>query len=329
MRNRLYLYIKLCLLISITLLLVTGCYSQVVQKTDVSKIQFASSNCQLIQHQLGETCIPLQAQRLIVTDEIALDVVLALGLKPIAAAEPNLAGSRGRQFAGKTEGIISLGKESQINLESMLQLHPDLIIGFFINSQNYEIFGKIAPTVKLKIQYRQGAWKNSLQNVGEMLGRNQQAQDSLAQYQQRVKELRKLIKQTRGKIEVSVSRFYAGGQNPQFETIFSFSGGILQEVGLSPPLHQFQLTTSPDIADVKISLERMDLLDADVSFVMLNPGSEKNFQQYQKNQLWQKLKVAKNNQVYTVDSGYWWFGNILAANAILDDLYKYLLIISE
>jgi iron complex transport system substrate-binding protein len=29
--------------------------------------------------------------------------------------------------------------------------------------------------------------------------------------------------------------------------------------------------------------------------------------------------------VYTVDSGYWIFGNILSANAILDDLSKYLL----
>ncbi len=74
-----------------------------------------------------------------------------------------------------------------------------------------------------------------------------------------------------------------------------------------------------------VSLERVDLLDADVLFAMLDPGAEENFKKYQKSQLWQLLKVAKNNQVYTVDSGYWYGGNILAANAILDDLYKYLL----
>jgi len=33
---------------------------------------------------------------------------------------------------------------------------------------------------------------------------------------------------------------------------------------------------------------------------------------------------VKNQRVYAVDSGYWIFGNILSANAILDDLFKYL-----
>ena len=58
---------------------------------------------------------------------------------------------------------------------------------------------------------------------------------------------------------------------------------------------------------------------------MLDPDSEDNFKRYQSSPLWKKLNVVKNNRVYTVDSGYWYFGNILAANAILDDLEKYLL----
>lgn len=41
--------------------------------------------------------------------------------------------------------------------------------------------------------------------------------------------------------------------------------------------------------------------------------------------MWQALNVVKNERVYTVDSSYWIFGNIQSANAILDDLFKYLL----
>ncbi len=327
MRNRLYRYIQPFLLIALFFILLTACYSQVTQKDDTPKAQLAISNCRLIQHQLGESCVPLQPQRLIVTDEIALDAVLALGLKPIAAAESNIAGSRGRQFAGKIEGLISLGKDGQINIERMVGLHPDLILGLFISSQDYELFSQIAPTVKIdftKYPFND-SWKYDLQDIGKSLNKTAQAQDALAQYQQRVRQLRKIVEQKQGKIEVSVSRFYAGGTNPQFDTIHSFSGGILQEVGLSAPLHQLQLTTSPDITNVKVSLERVDLLDADVLFVIQDPNSEENFKIYQKSQLWQTLNVVKNNRVYAVDSGYWWYGNILAANAILDDLYKYLL----
>jgi len=43
-----------------------------------------------------------------------------------------------------------------------------------------------------------------------------------------------------------------------------------------------------------------------------------------KDPLWQKLEAVQNNRVFTVDFNYWSFGNVLAANAILDDLFKYL-----
>lgn len=58
---------------------------------------------------------------------------------------------------------------------------------------------------------------------------------------------------------------------------------------------------------------------------MLDPRSEESFRQFQNHPLWQTLNAVKTNQVYQVDSGYWSFGNLLAANAILDDLFRYLL----
>ncbi|WP_258003783.1 TonB-dependent receptor domain-containing protein [Fischerella thermalis] len=106
-------------------------------ETDISKTQLGISECRVIQHELGETCVPLQPQRVIVTDEEALDALLGLGLQPIAAAESNLAGSRGQQFAGKKiEQIISIGKSSQVNIERMVHLHPDLIMGFYFTAEN-------------------------------------------------------------------------------------------------------------------------------------------------------------------------------------------------
>ncbi|NEQ28399.1 MAG: iron-siderophore ABC transporter substrate-binding protein, partial [Microcoleus sp. SIO2G3] len=39
--------------------------------------------------------------------------------------------------------------------------------------------------------------------------------------------------------------------------------------------------------------------------------------------LWQKLNVVQRNQVYFVGV-HWHYSDILAINAILDDLFKYL-----
>ncbi|PLZ97866.1 iron siderophore-binding protein, partial [Fischerella thermalis CCMEE 5328] len=140
-KNQLHLCIQPFFLIALFLLWITACDSQAIQKTDISKTQLGISECRVIQHELGETCVPLQPQRVIVTDEGALDALLGLGLQPIAAAESNLAGSRGQQFAGKKiEQIISIGKSSQVNIERMVQLHPDLILGFYFTAENYKLF---------------------------------------------------------------------------------------------------------------------------------------------------------------------------------------------
>ncbi|MBF2066673.1 MAG: iron-siderophore ABC transporter substrate-binding protein [Calothrix sp. C42_A2020_038] len=325
MKSRKY-HIQLFLLVALSFLLITAGYnSQLTQKTYIQNSQSQTSDCRIIQHELGKTCVPLQAQRIIATDEIALDAILALGLKPIAAGENAFARSRVRQLSGNLEGIISIGKDIQINIEKMVQLHPDLIVGFYFTPHEYKLFSLIAPTVKLESKYLKDGWKESLQQVGEILDTSKQAQDKLVQYQQRVKQLRKSIEQKIGKVEVSVIRFYAATTNPTIETILSFTGSILQEVGFSVPMRQFQYTTTQNTAFLNVSLERLDLLDADVLFVMLNRGAEKSFKMYEKSQLWQSLKAFKNNKVYIVDSSYWYFGNILAANAILDDLFKYII----
>ncbi|MBE9171258.1 iron-siderophore ABC transporter substrate-binding protein, partial [Pleurocapsales cyanobacterium LEGE 06147] len=234
--------------------------------------------------------------------------------------------SKGRYLPKDVENIPSLGKIGQINLEKMVQLHPDLIVGVFY-SPFYELFSKIAPTIKIEDSYEpRRSWKDSFHEAASLLDKTQQAERAIAHYQQRVKILQQAIEHKIGKLEVSVSRFSAGIQNlPIFYTIFSFSGEIFQELGLSAPPQQLALTFNPDRESVSVSLERVDLLDADVLFAMLDPGSEDtSFKQYLKSPLWQKLNVVQNERVYIVDSDYWAFGNIFAANAILDDLFKYL-----
>lgn len=61
-----------------------------------------------------------------------------------------------------------------------------------------------------------------------------------------------------------------------------------------------------------------------VKIAALDPGSEETFERFRENPLWQRLGAVKNDRVYTVPSGYWIFGNVLAAGTILDELFEYL-----
>lgn len=328
-KTRAHHVIRLFLVGILSFVFVSACGGNVPQKSNshsstlpsATRTSTTESLCRTVKHAMGETCVPANPQRVIVVDEIALDAVLALGVKPIAAGEPSFVGKRARHLAGKLEGIASLGSETQVNLEKMVQFKPELILGFKSAKENYKVFSQIAPTVPL--EYQHATWKNDLKQIGEILNKRQQAEQLLAQYQEQVENLRTALGSRLENSEVSIVRFMTGSQNTHFRTQSSFPGSVLQDVGLLRPEAQRRATKSNQ-PYVTVSLERLDLLDGDVIFAALDPGSEDSFQQFQSSALWQTLKAVKNKQVYAVDSGYWSFGNILAANAILDDLFKYL-----
>lgn len=317
-----FYYIKLFLLITLSVIFIKGCYTFSAQKTSSSNTNLIKSECRIIKHELGESCIPLQPERIIALDETSMEALLALDLKPIAATQPNIAGSIIPKLGKKAEGIVSLGKDSQPNIEKMVLLNPDLILGFSLSAEQYRLFSQIAPTITL--DYIQNGWKDAFSSIAEITGKSEQAQKLLEQYQQRVQELRTFINHKLKEKTVSVSRFYAGNKFTEFRTKYSFSGSLLTEVGIVLPEIQNQLTTNKNQPLVSVSLERLDLINADILFIVLDPGSEPTFQKYKNSPLWHNLKAVQNQRVYTVDSSYWIFGNILAANAILDDLFTYL-----
>ncbi|OKH42894.1 iron siderophore-binding protein [Calothrix sp. HK-06] len=309
----------------LAIVLVTGCYQLGNYNSHYLNENKEISECRKVQHILGESCVPIKPQRIIVTDQESLEIAVALGFQPVGAVKANIVGSKERILAKKIENITYLGKESQPNLEKMVKLQPDLILGLGIDGQGYRLYSKIAPT--LTFDFNHAAWKKDLRLIAQALNRIEQADKLLFQYENKVKGIQELFKNKLKNTDISVSRFYAGWNFTQFQTPLSFSGSILQEIGFAVPKQQNQLLKQKysDGTYVTVSKEKMELIDADILFVALDPGSEKNFNKYRNNPLWQTLHVVKNQRVYTVDSGHWIFGSILSANAILDDLLQVLL----
>ncbi|MEO3704343.1 hypothetical protein [Trichormus azollae] len=107
MRKKLHLCIQLCFLMFITLILVKGCYSNTYQIKGLTKARLSTSECKSTKDPLGASCIPLQPQRIIALDQTMMEALLAVDLEPIAATQPNMAGSIIPKFGQKAEGIVS------------------------------------------------------------------------------------------------------------------------------------------------------------------------------------------------------------------------------
>ena len=310
-------YFKWLILGVLGFLLLTAC--QYDQSKDISSTsQSPVLECRMVTHTQGETCIPINPQRVVTLSLPTLGNVMALGITPIATTNEVFVGSGSQTFVpGKAESIPLVGK-SQPNLEAVLNFKPDLIVGLDWNDSVYSALSQIAPTVLGKFDY--SAWHEYLSFLAEALGQ-QDAEEALWQhYNQRIEELNQALGDRYA--DKTVSFIYIGSGEISIDTRNSFAGGILKDANLQRPASQDIDST---YGAYPISTEEIDKAGGDVLFVTTfsNQG-EQTLKEIQQDPLWQTLKAVQENRVYYVDFMSWAAGHILGTDAVIDDLFKYL-----
>jgi len=263
---------------------------------------------------MGKTCVPLNPKRVVVLHE--LDNVLALGVKPIGTVTFDHGFID--YLAGRIQGIESVGTYSQPNLEKILLLKPDLIIGATWDGKDiYDKLDRIAPTVFVETR-EQRSWKSWLTKTAEALGKMPEAEKLLQNYEQRVQKLQQAMGDRSSNTQISVVNFWQN--NVRIYMKRSLSGVVLQEVGLARPPAQ-----SKDKIWERLSLELIPKMDGDVIFLLLGGHKESNLAKFKQHPLWSQLKPVQANRVYEVDSSIWIAGwGMIGANLILDDLSRHL-----
>ncbi|WP_414551059.1 iron-siderophore ABC transporter substrate-binding protein [Anabaena sp. CCY 0017] len=283
--------------------------------------------CRVVKHSIGEACVPNNPKRLIVISHRALlSHALTLGVKPIGSNANTLEDLKGKylreqSFLGeKVEGIQQVGLPDNPNLEKILLLKPDLILAWEASKTIYPLLSQIAPTVL--IPFDMPDWKDHFNLVAEILGKEAVAQQAWEQYYKRIEELKAALGDRYENRTISVAS--TSPSNNYVLVKNSFSGSILDDVGLQRPAAQDVI--NPDRGIFNISEERLDILDGDFLFLLYtyDYGEMETYQRLKKKPIWKQLKAVKNNQVFLVDFWTWTWNDPSAANAVIDDLYKYL-----
>ena len=175
-----------------------------------------------VQHVLGESKVPGQAERPATLTVDSLDDTLALGLRPVRAAVPGLKlpGYLRRPGAG----VELMYPVSEADLPALEAGDPDVIVGGG-RAALYNDLSLIAPTVITA--NGSGQWKLNLRLVGEGLGRTNDAEALLTDYDRRVAATRRAIE---GRPRVAVARETDGRWRVAKRD--SFAGTILADAGL-------------------------------------------------------------------------------------------------
>ncbi|MBW4514803.1 MAG: iron-siderophore ABC transporter substrate-binding protein [Timaviella obliquedivisa GSE-PSE-MK23-08B] len=266
---------------------------------------------------MGETCVPVSPQRIVVLT--ALDSVLVLGVKPIGAATYEM--NQFRSFlTEQTEGIENIGVIGQPSLEKIVRLQPDLIMGTY-PIEIYAQLSKIAPTVIFfDGDKAYSKWQNAFKAYADVLGKTQEADRILNEYQQRVGEFRARMGEQISKTQVSLVNFFATDVRIYFKQCIG--GQVIEEAGFLRSPFQDKDEWSVE----NLSLEAIPQMAGDVIFLLLGGHEPSKLDQFIKHPLWSQLEAVQTSKVYEVSSEIWISGSTpVDANLILDDLFKHLI----
>lgn len=324
-------------LLGILLIAVVSACSQKIDQYLIRSKQPAKEECRLVKHFMGETCIPIHPERIITLWPDILGNSLALGIKPVGATGYLMEFSESPFLAymeHKVDGVEFVGSFTEPNFEKILLLKPDLIL---TNSwaektnNSYKKLTWIAPTVVLDFpEPAQRDWRKLLKDLAIALDKTKEADTLIDEYKQRIEKLKQALgdgtaslkENRRHQLQVSVANTTSG------LGIWAYGekhpvGVVLNDIGLQrPPAQRGNFYYINHISE-----ERLSDIDGDVLFFLYwgSKDAKKTLEKLQKKPLWRQLKAVQQNQVYFVDAGYWHSIDILAINAIIDDLFKYLI----
>ncbi|MBN4003639.1 iron-siderophore ABC transporter substrate-binding protein [Nostoc sp. LPT] len=317
--------VKQQLLLSLLIIaIVSACSSRAIERgTTPASSEASQASCRIVQHAMGETCIPLNPQRVVTLWKGTFCSTLALGIKPIGYTR-SLDKSFPEYLQSKADGVESVGTYEQPSLEKILLLKPDLILSIkrFQFQDIYTQLSKIAPTVVIDVSAPPPPWQKHLEDVAKIFDKEQEKKQLIDEYWQRIEQLKQALGDRRHQIQVSIATSY-----PEIGGVYTYgkkfsTSVVLDDIGLKrPPAQRGDFWVMPNI-----SYERLSEIDGDILFLCTrkNNAYEQALEKLQQSPLWQKLKVVQQNQVYIVDLDYWSAFDVLAMNAVIDDLFKYL-----
>ena len=182
-----------------------------------------------ITHELGETPVTTNPQKVVVFDYGILDALDSLGVNVTGVVQSGLPDYL-TKYAG--EEYSSIGTLKEPDMEAIFALTPDLIIISGRQADYHEDINKIAPTIHLGIDNADylGSFKNNMDILGQIFGKEKEVASKVEEIEKAIAELNAKVteKNINGLITLANDgAFSVYGQESRF-------GIIHKEFGVTP-----------------------------------------------------------------------------------------------
>lgn len=271
-----------------------------------------------VTHNLGETEVPLNPQRVVVYDLGMLDTLDALGVAPTLALPKNNVPPYLAKYKG--DAYADAGDFFAKDLETVNNFKPDLIILGGRQGKVYEEMSKIAPTIVMggidSTKYMEDLSRYNLM-IGEIFGKKAEAQAALDKISARINEVRAVAEKNDGKALIVLTNdgnLSAFGPGSRF-------GLIHNVLGIKP----VDPTINVGMHGAKIGFEYFEAKNPDMIFVVdrtVVVGGSNKAAATLDNAMVRSTNAAKNGKIIFLDPGTWYLtGNGLeSASRMIEEV---------
>ncbi|WJY74427.1 putative siderophore-binding lipoprotein YfiY precursor [Corynebacterium canis] len=261
----------------------------------------ADSSTVLIHHSMGDTTIKGVPQRIVTLGNQWTDALLTLGGKPVGFfdnvhdAGGGLAPWTRGQLEGATEITVEDGKKV---VDHVRRLKPDLIFapGFAADTQTYESFAAIAPTIPDVSTAQIGRWQDPLTVVGQILRIPDAANRAIADLEGRLADDAAALKNLKGKT-LSMVYFYKETSIAVQADPSDGASEIFLDFGMAFP--ENQVTRAGGSGRFEIPVADIAELDSDALIIVLQ--EEKLRETFEAIPGFSELTSVRKDQVQFID----------------------------
>jgi iron complex transport system substrate-binding protein len=210
-------------------------------------------------------------------------------------------------------------------LETVTSFEPDLIImdsAEMVEGNKYDQYSRIAPTYVVGTE-QNNDWREELQTIGEVFGKEDEAAQVLEEYEQKVEETKEGLKASIN--DESIAAIWLVGNTFYIVNDALSSGDVLyNDLGVTPPNVVQEISDNSTANWSEISLEKLAELDADHIFLINSDG---NGAQALQDDIWQNIPAVKNGNIYeyAADDSSWLYTGPIANTKMLEDINETLI----
>lgn len=189
--------------------------------------------------------------------------------------------------------ILGYSMQDTMDVEAVMNLNPDLIVISTVQEKMYDALSEIAPTVMIQLEALN--WKDDVRALGKVFGKEDVANEWIANYEAKAKEAGDKIKAKYGDDTTYLSFLASGGQFFVFDGA-GFGDVLYKDMGLAKPEGMPEQT---DISLPVVTYEGLAAIKADYIFAI---ATDEDLAQLEANSIWNNLPAVKNGNVVILES---------------------------